>query len=282
MNMKKNLLFTIGAAMMLVSMIFGGCSKDDSIETFDDMISVYPYKTNYNWKKTALDINHYSDTLDNGWVKTVDETGRITSLQCFIFGVDTEEKLDIAPTRIEDVDNYFKLGADNELRLNQELSYGEMGYEFMPAYPYGEQEYFQYYRGLRVISRGFSVIYIDTPNGRRLAAINGRLADINDFDTNPRIAPIEALKTFGEYLGIQPESEWKYELAIREFDFRDDNGKLFRELRLVYELKGPIITLSDDSDGQVITTEYARYEGVVDAHTGELLIIADPLAMRFA
>ena len=66
----------------------------------------------------------------------------------------------------------------------------------------------------------------------------------------------QALSTVGKYMHEKMDSSWQSTLAINEFTFRDNSGKINRECRLVYE----------------ISALYAHYNAVVDAHTGELLI----------
>ena len=245
----KNCIIWMSALLLTITG-FSSCSSDD------DNFAKY-----YTWKKIEYDVKQRLDTLNNGWVIAYDETGRVNACMFFSIGIDSVEKLKKAPSCIEDLSSFYRIDPECEFR-QKETDWGKCDVYGLKDFNWGIVGYELYYRGVPVTSMGLSVNYIDMPEGRRFINIFGAVDNINNMDVTPHISASKALSTVGKYMHEELDSSWQSTLAINEFSFRDNNGKINREQRLIYEISGP-------------TKNYPLYHAEVDAHTGELLVFME-------
>lgn len=285
--MKK--MFYCGVSLLLtVSAVMSSCSDSDDAQkglnrsTFQGQ---EPLWSEANHDFGELNTTAYKTDDGTTWLWH-DNFDRLTTIMLFIPAEMNISVLYQCPSSIEQFNGrYYRLGSDNELRLydSQEFQ-AEANNTNTSGMATGFELYNQYYKGLRVAGKGYTVNYYVTPQGKRLAYALGQVLTDLSVDTHADVDADAAKQTFAARLGEDVTRDWEAELMVREFIIKQD-GQNVRDERLIWHVKGTAYPEEEAERIMMYSSRVndgpLRHEAEIDAHTGRLLVEGHSLSGIF-
>lgn len=272
-----NKTFIFGLSLWMATLSLNSCSSSDSVDNglgntrvSEELLNQEPLWTSEDFG--YLDTSDYKTEQGTTWLWH-DNFGRLTSIIFYFPATMDIDVLYRSPSSVDQLNGlYYQLGNDNELRIDSSHSYEFTGDTGMTS---GFERYDQYYKDVKVYGVGYTVNYYNTPMGKRLAYIDGRLLTDLSVDTTPLITADQAMRIFASRLGEDVTKDWEAELMVREFVLKK-NGKDELEEHLVWHVKG---SFYPEDEAKIITwlssthfVEPLRHVAQIDAHTGRLLV----------
>lgn len=272
-----NKTFIFGLSLWMATLSLNSCSSSDSVDNglgntrvSEELLNQEPLWTSEDFG--YLDTSDYMTEQGTTWLWH-DNFGRLTSIMLYIPATMDISVLYRSPSSVDQLNGlYYQLGNDNELRIDSSQSYEVVLDNGMTS---GFECYDQYYKDIKVYGVGYTVNYYNTPMGKRLAYIDGRLLTDLSVDTTPLITADQAKRIFASRLGEDATKDWEAELMVREFVLKK-NGKDELEEHLVWHVKG---SFYPEDEAKIITSlssthieEPLRHVAQIDAHTGRLLV----------
>ena len=272
-----NKTFIFGLSLWMATLCLNSCSSSDPVDNglgntrvSEELLNQEPLWTSEDFD--YLDTSDYKTEQGTTWLWH-DNFGRLTSIIFYFPATMDINVLYQSPSSVDQLNGlYYQLGNDNELRIDSSRSYEFTGDTGMTS---GFECYDQYYKDVKVYGVGYTVNYYNTPMGKRLAYIDGRLLTDLSVDTTPLITADQAMRIFASRLGEDVTKDWEAELMVREFVLKK-NGKDELEEHLVWHVKG---SFYPEDEAKIITwlssthfEEPLRHVAQIDAHTGRLLV----------
>lgn len=272
-----NKTFIFGLSLWMATLSLNSCSSSDSVDNglgntrvSEELLNQEPLWTSEDFG--YLDTSDYMTEQGTTWLWH-DNFGRLTSIMLYIPATMDISVLYRSPSSVDQLNGlYYQLGNDNELRIDSSQSYEVVLDNGMTS---GFECYDQYYKDVKVYGVGYTDNYYNTPMGKRLAYIDGRLLTDLSVDTTPLITADQAMRIFASRLGEDATKDWEAELMVREFVLKK-NGKDELEEHLVWHVKG---SFYPEDEAKIITSlssthieEPLRHVAQIDAHTGRLLV----------
>lgn len=269
-----NKTFIFGLSLWMATLSLNSCSSSDPVDNglgntrvSEELLNQEPLWTSEDFG--YLDTSDYKTEQGTTWLWH-DNFGRLTSIMLYIPATMDISVLYRSPSSVDQLNGlYYQLGNDNELRIDSSHSYEFTDDTGMTS---GFEHYDQYYKDVKVYGVGYTDNYYNTPMGKRLAYIDGRLLTDLSVDTTPLITADQAMRIFASRLGEDATKDWEAELMVREFVLKK-NGK---EEHLVWHVKG---SFYPEDEAKIITwlssthfDEPLRHVAQIDAHTGRLLV----------
>lgn len=273
-----NKTFIFGLSLWMATLCLNSCSSSDPVDNglgntrvSEELLNQEPLWTSEDFD--YLDTSDYKTEQGTTWLWH-DNFGRLTSIIFYFPATMDIDVLYRSPSSVDQLNGlYYQLGNDNELRIDSSHSY-----EFTDidtGMTSGFERYDQYYKDVKVYGVGYTDNYYNTPMGKRLAYIDGRLLTDLSVDTTPLITADQAMRIFASRLGEDVTKDWEAELMVREFVLKK-NGKDELEEHLVWHVKG---SFYPEDEAKIITwlssthfVEPLRHVAQIDAHTGRLLV----------
>lgn len=272
-----NKTFIFGLSLWMATLSLNSCSSSDSVDNglgntrvSEELLNQEPLWTSEDFG--YLDTSDYMTEQGTTWLWH-DNFGRLTSIMLYIPATMDISVLYRSPSSVDQLNGlYYQLGDANELRIDSSQSYE---FTLDTGMTSGFECYDQYYKDVKVYGVGYTVNYYNTPMGKRLAYIDGRLLTDLSVDTTPLITADQAKRIFASRLGEDATKDWEAELMVREFVLKK-NGKDELEEHLVWHVKG---SFYPEDEAKIITSlssthieEPLRHVAQIDAHTGRLLV----------
>lgn len=272
-----NKTFIFGLSLWMATLCLNSCSSSDPVDNglgntrvSEELLNQEPLWTSEDFG--YLDTSDYMTEQGTTWLWH-DNFGRLTSIMLYIPATMDISVLYRSPSSVDQLNGlYYQLGDANELRIDSSHSYEFTDDTGMTS---GFEHYDQYYKDVKVYGVGYTVNYYNTPMGKRLAYIDGRLLTDLSVDTTPLITADQAKRIFASRLGEDATKDWEAELMVREFVLKK-NGKDELEEHLVWHVKG---SFYPEDEAKIITSlssthieEPLRHVAQIDAHTGRLLV----------
>ena len=272
-----NKTFIFGLSLWMATLCLNSCSSSDYVDNglgntrvSEELLNQEPLWTSEDFG--YLDTSDYMTEQGTTWLWH-DNFGRLTSIMLYIPATMDISVLYRSPSSVDQLNGlYYQLGDANELRIDSSHSYEFTDDTGMTS---GFEHYDQYYKDVKVYGVGYTVNYYNTPMGKRLAYIDGRLLTDLSVDTTPLITADQAKRIFASRLGEDATKDWEAELMVREFVLKK-NGKDELEEHLVWHVKG---SFYPEDEAKIITSlssthieEPLRHVAQIDAHTGRLLV----------
>lgn len=272
-----NKTFIFGLSLWMATLCLNSCSSSDPVDNglgntrvSEELLNQEPLWTSEDFG--YLDTSDYMTEQGTTWLWH-DNFGRLTSIMLYIPATMDISVLYRSPSSVDQLNGlYYQLGNDNELRIDSSQSYE---FTLDTGMTSGFECYDQYYKDIKVYGVGYTVNYYNTPMGKRLAYIDGRLLTDLSVDTTPLITADQAKRIFASRLGEDATKDWEAELMVREFVLKK-NGKDELEEHLVWHVKG---SFYPEDEAKIITwlssthfEEPLRHVAQIDAHTGRLLV----------
>ena len=272
-----NKTFIFGLSLWMATLSLNSCSSSDSVDNglgntrvSEELLNQEPLWTSEDFG--YLDTSDYMTEQGTTWLWH-DNFGRLTSIMLYIPATMDISVLYRSPSSVDQLNGlYYQLGDANELRIDSSHSYEFTDDTGMTS---GFEHYDQYYKDVKVYGVGYTDNYYNTPMGKRLAYIDGRLLTDLSVDTTPLITADQAKRIFASRLGEDATKDWEAELMVREFVLKK-NGKDELEEHLVWHVKG---SFYPEDEAKIITylsstqiEEPLRHVAQIDAHTGRLLV----------
>lgn len=269
-----NKTFIFGLSLWMATLSLNSCSSSDPVDNglgntrvSEELLNQEPLWTSEDFD--YLDTSDYKTEQGTTWLWH-DNFGRLTSIIFYFPATMDINVLYQSPSSVDQLNGlYYQLGNDNELRIDSSHSYEFTDDTGMTS---GFEHYDQYYKDVKVYGVGYTDNYYNTPMGKRLAYIDGRLLTDLSVDTTPLITADQAMRIFASRLGEDATKDWEAELMVREFVLKK-NGK---EEHLVWHVKG---SFYPEDEAKIITwlssthfDEPLRHVAQIDAHTGRLLV----------
>lgn len=269
-----NKTFIFGLSLWMATLSLNSCSSSDPVDNglgntrvSEELLNQEPLWTSEDFG--YLDTSDYKTEQGTTWLWH-DNFGRLTSIMLYIPATMGIDVLYRSPSSVDQLNGlYYQLGDANELRIDSSHSYEFTDDTGMTS---GFEHYDQYYKDVKVYGVGYTDNYYNTPMGKRLAYIDGRLLTDLSVDTTPLITADQAMRIFASRLGEDVTKDWEAELMVREFVLKK-NGK---EEHLVWHVKG---SFYPEDEAKIITwlssthfDEPLRHVAQIDAHTGRLLV----------
>ena len=272
-----NKTFIFGLSLWMATLSLNSCSSSDPVDNglgntrvSEELLNQEPLWTSEDFG--YLDTSDYMTEQGTTWLWH-DNFGRLTSIMLYIPATMDISVLYRSPSSVDQLNGlYYQLGDANELRIDSSQSYEVVLDNGMTS---GFECYDQYYKDVKVYGVGYTDNYYNTPMGKRLAYIDGRLLTDLSVDTTPLITADQAMRIFASRLGEDVTKDWEAELMVREFVLKK-NGKDELEEHLVWHVKG---SFYPEDEAEIITSlssthieEPLRHVAQIDAHTGRLLV----------
>ena len=272
-----NKTFIFGLSLWMATLSLNSCSSSDPVDNglgntrvSEELLNQEPLWTSEDFG--YLDTSDYMTEQGTTWLWH-DNFGRLTSIIFYFPATMDIDVLYRSPSSVDQLNGlYYQLGDANELRIDSSQSYE---FTLDTGMTSGFECYDQYYKDVKVYGVGYTVNYYNTPMGKRLAYIDGRLLTDLSVDTTPLITADQAKRIFASRLGEDATKDWEAELMVREFVLKK-NGKDELEEHLVWHVKG---SFYPEDEAKIITwlssTHFAeplRHVAQIDAHTGRLLV----------
>ena len=272
-----NKTFIFGLSLWMATLCLNSCSSSDPVDNglgntrvSEELLNQEPLWTSEDFD--YLDTSDYMTEQGTTWLWH-DNFGRLTSIIFYFPATMDIDVLYRSPSSVDQLNGlYYQLGDANELRIDSSHSYEFTDDTGMTS---GFERYDQYYKDVKVYGVGYTVNYYNTPMGKRLAYIDGRLLTDLSVDTTPLITADQAMRIFASRLGEDVTKDWEAELMVREFVLKK-NGKDELEEHLVWHVKG---SFYPEDEAKIITSlssthieEPLRHVAQIDAHTGRLLV----------
>ena len=272
-----NKTFIFGLSLWMATLSLNSCSSSDPVDNglgntrvSEELLNQEPLWTSEDFD--YLDTSDYKTEQGTTWLWH-DNFGRLTSIMLYIPATMDISVLYRSPSSVDQLNGlYYQLGDANELRIDSSQSYE---FTLDTGMTSGFECYDQYYKDVKVYGVGYTVNYYNTPMGKRLAYIDGRLLTDLSVDTTPLITADQAKRIFASRLGEDATKDWEAELMVREFVLKK-NGKDELEEHLVWHVKG---SFYPEDEAKIITSlssthieEPLRHVAQIDAHTGRLLV----------
>lgn len=269
-----NKTFIFGLSLWMATLSLNSCSSSDPVDNglgntrvSEELLNQEPLWTSEDFG--YLDTSDYKTEQGTTWLWH-DNFGRLTSIIFYFPATMDIDVLYRSPSSVDQLNGlYYQLGDANELRIDSSHSYEFTDDTGMTS---GFEHYDQYYKDVKVYGVGYTDNYYNTPMGKRLAYIDGRLLTDLSVDTTPLITADQAKRIFASRLGEDATKDWEAELMVREFVLKK-NGK---EEHLVWHVKG---SFYPEDEAKIITwlssthfDEPLRHVAQIDAHTGRLLV----------
>lgn len=269
-----NKTFIFGLSLWMATLCLNSCSSSDPVDNglgntrvSEELLNQEPLWTSEDFD--YLDTSDYKTEQGTTWLWH-DNFGRLTSIIFYFPATMDIDVLYRSPSSVDQLNGlYYQLGDANELRIDSSHSYEFTDDTGMTS---GFEHYDQYYKDVKVYGVGYTDNYYNTPMGKRLAYIDGRLLTDLSVDTTPLITADQAKRIFASRLGEDATKDWEAELMVREFVLKK-NGK---EEHLVWHVKG---SFYPEDEAKIITwlssthfDEPLRHVAQIDAHTGRLLV----------
>jgi hypothetical protein len=269
-----NKTFIFGLSLWMATLCLNSCSSSDPVDNglgntrvSEELLNQEPLWTSEDFD--YLDTSDYKTEQGTTWLWH-DNFGRLTSIIFYFPATMDIDVLYRSPSSVDQLNGlYYQLGDANELRIDSSHSYEFTDDTGMTS---GFEHYDQYYKDVKVYGVGYTDNYYNTPMGKRLAYIDGRLLTDLSVDTTPLITADQAMRIFASRLGEDATKDWEAELMVREFVLKK-NGK---EEHLVWHVKG---SFYPEDEAKIITwlssthfDEPLRHVAQIDAHTGRLLV----------
>lgn len=269
-----NKTFIFGLSLWMATLSLNSCSSSDPVDNglgntrvSEELLNQEPLWTSEDFD--YLDTSDYKTEQGTTWLWH-DNFGRLTSIIFYFPATMDIDVLYRSPSSVDQLNGlYYQLGDANELRIDSSHSYEFTDDTGMTS---GFEHYDQYYKDVKVYGVGYTDNYYNTPMGKRLAYIDGRLLTDLSVDTTPLITADQAMRIFASRLGEDVTKDWEAELMVREFVLKK-NGK---EEHLVWHVKG---SFYPEDEAKIITwlssthfDEPLRHVAQIDAHTGRLLV----------
>ena len=272
-----NKTFIFGLSLWMATLCLNSCSSSDPVDNglgntrvSEELLNQEPLWTSEDFG--YLDTSDYKTEQGTTWLWH-DNFGRLTSIIFYFPATMDIDVLYRSPSSVDQLNGlYYQLGDANELRIDSSHSYEFTDDTGMTS---GFEHYDQYYKDVKVYGVGYTDNYYNTPMGKRLAYIDGRLLTDLSVDTTPLITADQAMRIFASRLGEDATKDWEAELMVREFVLKK-NGKDELEEHLVWHVKG---SFYPEDEAKIITSlssthieEPLRHVAQIDAHTGRLLV----------
>ena len=229
-----NKTFIFGLSLWMATLCLNSCSSSDSVDNglgntrvSEELLNQEPLWTSEDFD--YLDTSDYKTEQGTTWLWH-DNFGRLTSIMLYIPATMDISVLYRSPSSVDQLNGlYYQLGDANELRIDSSQSYE---FTLDTGMTSGFECYDQYYKDVKVYGVGYTDNYYNTPMGKRLAYIDGRLLTDLSVDTTPLITADQAKRIFASRLGEDVTKDWEAELMVREFVLKK-NGKDELEEHLV-------------------------------------------------
>lgn len=272
-----NKTFIFGLSLWMATLCLNSCSSSDPVDNglgntrvSEELLNQEPLWTSEDFD--YLDTSDYKTEQGTTWLWH-DNFGRLTSIIFYFPATMDIDVLYRSPSSVDQLNGlYYQLGDANELRIDSSHSYEFTDDTGMTS---GFEHYDQYYKDVKVYGVGYTDNYYNTPMGKRLAYIDGRLLTDLSVDTTPLITADQAKRIFASRLGEDATKDWEAELMVREFVLKK-NGKDELEEHLIWHVKG---SFYPEDEAKIITwlssthfVEPLRHVAQIDAHTGRLLV----------
>lgn len=280
-----NKTFIFGLSLWMATLSLNSCSSSDPVDNglgntrvSEELLNQEPLWTSEDFD--YLDTSDYKTEQGTTWLWH-DNFGRLTSIIFYFPATMDIDVLYRSPSSVDQLNGlYYQLGDANELRIDSSHSYEFTDDTGMTS---GFECYDQYYKDIKVYGVGYTVNYYNTPMGKRLAYIDGRLLTDLSVDTTPLITADQAKRIFASRLGEDATKDWEAELMVREFVLKK-NGKDELEEHLIWHVKG---SFYPEDEAKIITwlssthfVEPLRHVAQIDAHTGRLLVEGHSLLLH--